>query len=111
VFVRFNAEERPWRCINGTRGAIRLITNGETLAPVPMGIVERLQSMTSDCGAMNWLPKLNPGDKVRIEDGPFTALIGTLERLDPSGRVRVLLDLLGREVSVTLSSEAISPAA
>nr|WP_243850805.1 transcription termination/antitermination NusG family protein [Rhizomicrobium electricum] len=111
VFVRFNVDEQPWRCINGTRGAVRLITNRETPAPVPFGVVERLQSMVGETGAMNWVPKLKPGDQVRIEDGPFAALIGTLERLDPSGRVRVLLDLLGREVSVTLSGEAISPVA
>lgn len=111
VFVRFNVDEQPWRCINGTRGAVRLITNRETPAPVPFGVVERLQSMVGETGAMNWMPKLKPGDQVRIEDGPFAALVGTLERLDPSGRVRILLDLLGRDVSVTLSGEAITPAA
>jgi transcriptional antiterminator RfaH len=78
---------------------------------VPFGVVERLQGMVGETGAMNWMPKLKPGDQVRIEDGPFAALVGTLERLDPSGRVRVLLDLLGREVSVTLSGEAVTPAA
>lgn len=111
IFVRFDAGERAWRCINGTRGAIRLITNGDTPAPVPVGLVEHLQQMTGDNGALNWISTLKAGDQVRIANGPFSALIGTLERIDASGRVRVLLDLLGREVSVALSGEAISPAA
>lgn len=111
VFVRFDLDERPWRCINGTRGAVRLIANREVPAPVPVGVVERLQCMTGNGGAMDWTPKLKPGDQVRIEDGPFAALVGTLERLNSSGRVRVLLDLLGRVVSVTLAGEVITPAA
>jgi transcriptional antiterminator RfaH len=111
VFVQLDASQRPWRCINGTIGVVRLITNGETPAPVPVGIVEHLHILTAANGVVNWVPPLKAGDPVRISTGPFAALVGTLEHLDASGRARVLLNLLGREVSVALSGGAISSAA
>jgi transcription antitermination factor NusG len=37
---------------------------------------------------------------VRLTQGPFAEYMGTLDRLDESGRVRVLLDMLGRQVPV-----------
>jgi transcription antitermination factor NusG len=35
-----------------------------------------------------------------LTQGPFAEYLGTLDRLDESGRVRVLLDMLGRQVPV-----------
>jgi transcription antitermination factor NusG len=46
----------------------------------------------------------------RIADGQFAEFLGTLEYLDAAGRVRVLIDLLGRTVSVTLRCEALMSA-
>ena len=109
VFVRIDVSVDQWRSINGTRGVIRLITNGDDPVPVPVGIVEDMQRRISPDGAMDWTSSLKIGDQVKISDGPFAAFIGTLEKLDASGRVRVLLDLLGRSVTVSLRAETITP--
>jgi len=109
VFVQLDVSADQWRSINGTRGVIRLITNGETPVAVPVGIVEDLQRRISPDGAMDWTTSLKIGDQVKIAEGPFAAFIGTLQKLDASGRVRVLLDLLGRSVSVSLHAEKIAP--
>ena len=111
LFVRFDVSRDRWRSVNGTRGVIRLITQGETPQPVPVGIVEALQHCMSANGASSWAPSLKIGQTVRIADGPFVDFAGTLEYLDAAGRVRVLLDLLGRSVSVALRCEAVTPAA
>ena len=110
VFVQIDVSVDQWRSINGTRGVIRLITNGDDPVPVPVGIVEDIKRRISPDGAMDWTSTLKIGDQVKISDGPFAAFIGTLEKLDASGRVRVLLDLLGRSVSVSLPAEKIAPA-
>ena len=60
---------------------------------------------------MEWTPMFKIGQAVRIADGPFADLVGKLEQLDVAGRVRVLLDLLGRSVSVALRCEALMAAA
>lgn len=109
VFVLFDPERDQWRCINGTFGVIRLISNGDVPAAVPDGVVEALQQRTCDDGALNWTSTLQVGDQVRITEGPFAELAGTLEHLDGSGRVKVLLDMLGRAVSVMIRGQAVMP--
>ena len=111
LFLHLDVSQGPWRAVNGTRGVARLITQGETPQPVPQGIVEDLLARTRDDGAMDWTPTFRIGQAVRIADGPFANFVGKLERLDAAGRVRVLLDLLGRSVSVALRSEALTAAA
>jgi transcription elongation factor/antiterminator RfaH len=111
LFLRLDALCDRWRSVNGTRGVARLLTQGDIPSPVPRGIVEALQNHTGMDGAMDWMPSLNVGQSVRVEEGPFVDFVGTLERLDGVGRACVLLNLLGRSVSVTMHCEALTPAA
>lgn len=101
----------PWRPINGTRGVARLLTVGDKPSVLPTGLVENLKSLIDDGGAIEWMSAFKIGQAVRIGEGPFVNLVGKLEYLDAAGRVRVLLELLGRQVSVTLRSEALLDAA
>jgi transcriptional antiterminator RfaH len=100
-----------WRAINGTRGVARIVCNGDRPMPVPDGVVAALQARTNADGSINWLPSLEVGGSVLIADGPFVDLVGTLEHLGPDGRVRVLLSLLGRPVTVSLPQESLMPVA
>jgi transcription elongation factor/antiterminator RfaH len=110
LFLRLDASRYLWRAVNGTRGVVRLISQGETPAPLPRGIVEALLAKTN-AGVVDWTPAFKIGQAVRIADGPFADLVGKLEHLDAAGRVRVLLDLLGRHVSVALRCESLTTAA
>jgi len=110
LFVHFDILRARWRSINGTRGVVRLLARDGRPQPVPDGIVAELMAWTRDDGSFDWTSKLTIGEAVRIADGPFAELLGTLEYLDAAGRVRVLLELLGRSVSVALRSEALLPA-
>jgi transcription elongation factor/antiterminator RfaH len=109
IFVRLDPAKDLWRKINGTRGVVRLITSGERPTPVPCGVVEALQDRVGADGVLDWAPILKVGQRVQVMDGPFTEFVGTLERLDASGRVRVLLNLLGRSVVVALRRETLMP--
>jgi len=110
LFVRTDLSRDHWRSMNGTRGVVRLISQGEAPLPVPIGVVEALKARMGGDGAMDWLSSFEVGQAVRISDGPFVDFIGTLEKLDSNGRVRVLLNLLGRSVSVDLRLEVLFPA-
>jgi transcriptional antiterminator RfaH len=83
---------------------------GETPQPVPNGIIDALQTKMRSDGAIDWTSSLKVGGAVRIANGPFAEFLGTLEYFDAAGRVRVLLDFLGRSVPVVLRSEALMPA-
>jgi transcriptional antiterminator RfaH len=42
LFVPCELDIARWRAINGTRGIVRLLTNGKFPLPVPAGVVESL---------------------------------------------------------------------
>lgn len=111
LFMRLDPLRDPWRCVNGTRGVVHLVGRGEVPQPVPHGIVEGLLDQTGPDGAIDWTRSLKIGQAVCVAAGPFAQFVGTLEHLDGAGRVRVLLELFARSVSVALRSEAIAPAA
>jgi transcription antitermination factor NusG len=53
---------------------------------------------------------LRKGSTVRIREGsPFAMWTGRIERLDDRGRLRVLIDVIKREVAVELSSHQVEP--
>jgi transcriptional antiterminator RfaH len=111
LFLRLDASPNLWRAVNGTRGVVHLISQGETPAPLPHSVVEGLLAKMDARGVMDWTPTFKIGQAIRITVGPFADLVGKLEHLNAAGRVRVLLDLLGRSVSVALRCEALIAAA
>ncbi len=110
LFVHLDISRDQWRAVNSTRGVARLLMWGDAPQPVPNGVIDGLQSQMRADGAMDWIYKLKIGTAVRIAEGPFAEFLGTLEYLDAAGRVRVLLDLLGRSVPVALHCKALMPA-
>ncbi|MDE2112469.1 MAG: transcriptional activator RfaH [Alphaproteobacteria bacterium] len=109
LFLNFDISRERWRSVNGTFGVVRIVMQGDVPQPVPFGVVEILQERTTG-GVINWVSTLETGQSVRISDGPFAGLMAKLEHLGERGRVHVLLDLLGRTVSVGLHCEALAPA-
>lgn len=102
LFVTLDLSRDRWRSVNGTYGVASLVMQGDAPAPVPTGVVEGLQQYCDDEGAIHWQDDVRPGQRVQIVDGALTELIGRLERLDSLGRVRVLLDILGRQTPILL---------
>jgi transcription elongation factor/antiterminator RfaH len=100
-----------WLSIRSTVGVSSLFTCGDRPIPVPEGIVESLIARTDGSNLTRLDADLTPGQSVRILTGPFADFVGRLERLDESGRVRVLLDMMGTAVPVALHRSALSPAA
>lgn len=110
VFLNLDTARERWRSVNGTYGIARLIMQHDAPQPVPRGVVEQVKERIGDDGAINWAPMLEIGQQVRLCDGPFADFVGSLEHLDSAGRVRVLLDLMGRAVSVSARSDMLMPA-
>ncbi|HEX5472878.1 MAG TPA: transcription termination/antitermination NusG family protein [Lacipirellulaceae bacterium] len=110
VFVQLDLSCDRWRCCRGTRGVAHMIMQGERPQAVAAGVVESLLRQTRLDGSIDLTGRLELGQSVRIAHGPFAGLVGTLAQLNSAGRVRVLLHLLGRSVSVGLSGEALLPA-
>lgn len=102
IFVRVDVTRDRWRSINGTIGVAGLIMSETMPLPVPEGIVEALLSYTDPLGNLSFDRDLQPGQSVRLKNGPFAEAIGRLQSLDGKDRARVLLEIMNSEVSVTL---------
>jgi transcription antitermination factor NusG len=53
--------------------------------------------------------QLKEGQSLRVTAGPFADLVGQLEWLDDKRRVRVLLELMGGTVRMTLPLTLVAP--
>jgi transcriptional antiterminator RfaH len=111
LFVALNLGLHRWRSVNGTTGVASLVMGSELPCPVPSGIVESMLALSQPDGLLRVKSNLKPGAAVRLAAGPFAEQLGVLDRLDDSGRIRVLLNILGRQVPVLLNETHALPAA
>jgi len=94
LFVQLDLSRDRWRSVNGTLGVAYLVGPGDFPQPVPVGVVETLLSYSDHRGVIT-LGEFQKGQRVRMTAGPFAEQIGVLDRLDATGRVRVLLEIMG----------------
>jgi transcriptional antiterminator RfaH len=104
LFVSFNIESDRWRSIFSTYGVAGLICNGEMPTRVPQGTVESIKEAEAAgfFDYTNAVSELKPGDPVRVASGPFAGLIGKLQATASRDRVRVLLEILGRQTATVV---------
>jgi transcription elongation factor/antiterminator RfaH len=111
AFLILDLGRDRWLSVRSTFGVSSLFTCEDRPVPVPDGIVESLIQNTDEANLTLFSNGLTTGQSVRILSGPFVDFVGTLERLDDAGRVRVLLKMMGTAVPVALRRTAICPAA
>ena len=111
LFVLLDLSRDRWLSVRSTVGVASLFTHQDGRpAPVPVGIVEALLERTEG-NFVRLDSELTPGQRVRLLSGPMTDLVGRVERLDDSGRVRILLRLMGAEIPVSVYRSTVAPAA
>jgi transcription elongation factor/antiterminator RfaH len=111
IFLILDLGRDRWLSVQSTVGVSSVFTCDDRPVPVPQGIVETLIRNTDEANLTLFAGGLATGQSVRILSGPFANFVGTLERLDDAGRVRVLLEMMGTAVPVALGRAAICPAA
>jgi transcription elongation factor/antiterminator RfaH len=111
AFLILDLGRDRWLSVRSTVGVVSLFSCDGRPVPVPEGVVEALIQNTDEANMTLFTSGLTPGQSVRILSGPFVDFVGTLERLDDAGRVRVLLKMMGTAVPVALRRTAICPAA
>ena len=98
----------PWKSVNGTRGISSAVTLDGVYRPVDTYIIEGLQSRCDDNSVIQRLNDIMPGDRVRVEKGPFAEFICTVEDIQDDRRVWVLIDLLQQKTRSEVSLSDIS---
>ena len=111
LFVYLNMEHDRWRSVNGTYGVKSLIANGDRPLPVPVGVVESFKAREDKLGVISLQnPTFYCGQRVEILEGPMKMRAGYFRRMSGEERVLLLLDLLGREVDVTIPLSSVAAA-
>jgi transcription antitermination factor NusG len=82
---------------------------GDQPHPVRPGVVEALMATADARGILQLGDKLQVGGPVRLMAGPFAEQLAVLDDLDDAGRVRVLLDILGRQVVISTAANSVLP--
>jgi transcription elongation factor/antiterminator RfaH len=111
MFLILDLGRDRWLSVRSTVGVSSLFSCDGRPVPVPEGVVEALVECGDKANLTLFQAGLTKGQSVRILTGPFADFVGTLERLDDAGRVRVLLDMMGTTVPLRLHRSALSPAA
>ena len=108
LFIRLDAsqEGRSWTPIRSTTGVSRLVTFGQVPAKVDDQLVEIIRSTVSDASVMQ--RHFEPGELVRINDGPFAGLEAVYQMPDGEARVMVLIDILNKKVSLSIEPPSLS---
>jgi transcriptional antiterminator RfaH len=105
LFVSFDQHAVRWRTVNSTTGVSRLVSFVEDRpAQVPFSLVSSLMRRCDPAGKLLPPQFLHDGDTVRVANGPFADLIGTVEQIAPDQRIWVLLDILGKSTRVAIRS-------
>ena len=105
LFVSFQPEETSFKTINSTYGVARLITTGDTnYKGLPATLIEGLKARCDDNGVLKPVSDLQENEMVRITSGPFAEFVATVEKLQSKDRVRVILELMGRETKAEVST-------
>jgi transcription antitermination factor NusG len=72
-------------------------------------VVEALIAAADARGILQLASRLQVGGPVRLMAGPFAEQLAILEGLDDTGRVRVLLDIMGRRVAISTEANNVLP--
>ena len=99
IFIAFDRNVTQWRVINNTLGVLGLIMIGAS-APqkVPNGLMAALRAGCDASGKILPPAVFTEGEKVRVLHGPFTGVLAEVEKTSQNDRVRLLVELMGRQV-------------
>ena len=110
LLVRMYMDDDSWGVVRNTPGVTGFVGSGTKPTPLSRREVERILGVRKD--EEKKVPRFKPdwevGETVRVVDGPFADFNGVIEdiNLDQS-KVRVLVDIFGRETPVELNFEQI----
>ena len=108
LFMGTSIDPIPWKTINGTRGISKAVTLDGIYRPVSTHIIEGLQQRCDERGVFRSLNDIESGDRVKIERGPFSEFVCTVDQIKDDKRAWVLIDLLQQQTRAEVSLDDVS---
>jgi transcriptional antiterminator NusG len=112
VLVRMYMDDDSWYAVRNTPNVTGFVGPGITPSPLSRREVERILGVEKEEGTKKDKPTFKPawdvGETVRVVGGPFADFNGIIEDINvDQSKVRVLVDIFGRETPVELSFDQI----
>lgn len=111
VLVQLNLYDRrreflepTWKFLRETNGVLGFI-GGDKPEALTAEEVANLVEKVDDVAAKRAKPKVqyNPGETVKVVDGPFMSFLGTVDEVDPEhGKLKISVAIFGRSAPVEL---------
>lgn len=109
ILVKMELDDETWHIVNDTAKVTGFL-GGHKPAPISdQEAAEILNRM--EAGKKKPQPKyfFEPGDDIRVIDGPFNNFNGTVEEVNPEkGKIKVLVSIFGRSTPVELDFVQVS---
>ena len=102
ILVQLIMDEDSWYVVRNTPGVTGFVGMGNEPTPLREDEVAKIMNrMEAEAPKVKF--NFQPGEKVRIRNGPFADFIGTVDTIDiDRAKVRVLVSFFGRETPVEL---------
>ena len=107
LFVRCEVDHqlRHILSMQGVRGVVKY---GDHIPDLPEEFVQELSRHFPEGIKEMETPEFKPGQEVLLTDGPFRELHAIVDTYTPANdRIRVLLELLGRKISVEVTADKV----
>ncbi len=104
ILVQMELTDEAWHLVQETAKVTGFLGGRDSPASLTDEEAEKIMGQV-EAGKLKPQPKFmfEPGDEVRVIDGPFTNFLGTVEDVKPDkGKIRVLVSIFGRPTPVEL---------
>ena len=95
-----------WSPIRSTVGVSQLVRFGTHPAQVHPDLIQAIKNREAQAAVQE---RLQPGDQVLIQDGPFAGLTAIFQEKDAQRRAIILLEILSRPVSMRIAAASVTP--
>lgn len=100
-----DAAPERWQALRWAPGVKRVLGTSDVPIPVDDGVIDAIRARTRELGFVRPVLGHVPGSRVRIRGGPMAGLEAVFDcAMSRTGRVRVLLELLGQEARVEVDA-------
>jgi transcription antitermination factor NusG len=106
VLVRIEVPSQEWLAVRACPGVVYFLGHHGEPSPLPDDFVPRLRTRLESINRTGGVPAFSRGQRVTIVSGVFSQYDAIFDRrLSPTGRSRVLLNLLHRLVPLDLPED------
>lgn len=104
VMVQIKMSEDAWYIVRNTPSVTGFVGSGTEPTPISNDEIEKIMKRMGREEPKHKID-FNVGEVVNITDGPFKGFDGSINEIDPAkGKLKVLVNMFGRETPVELDS-------